>query len=67
MDAQLLDLSMLSNERRRFLATVGSRSTVQALGRREERRYPVLLALAAQSAVDQLVGGLFHFQQCGTG
>ena len=43
-----------ADERRRFLATVGRRSTVQALERREERRYPILLALVAQSAVDQL-------------
>ena len=54
MDAPLLDLSMLPNERRRFLATVGRRSTVQGLQRRMERRYPILLALVAQSAVDQL-------------
>ncbi|MGB6162552.1 MAG: Tn3 family transposase [Pseudonocardiaceae bacterium] len=54
MDAHLLDLSMLPNERRRFLATVGRRSTVQALERRRERRYPILLALVAQSALDQL-------------
>ena len=54
MDAHLLDLSALPNERRRFLAMVGRRSTVQALERRGERRYPILLALVAQSAVDQL-------------
>src|SRR5260370_37624798 len=30
MDAPLLDLSVLPNERRRFLATVGRSSTVQA-------------------------------------
>ena len=54
MDAHLLDLSMLPTERRRFLATVGRRSTVQALERREDRRYPILLALVAQSAADQL-------------
>jgi hypothetical protein len=40
LDAHTLDLSMLPAERRRFLATVGRRSTVQALMRREERRYP---------------------------
>jgi len=45
---------VLPNERHRFLATVGRRSTVQALERRGERRYPILLALVAQSAVDQL-------------
>jgi Domain of unknown function (DUF4158) len=54
MDAHRLDLSVLPNERRRFLAMVGRRSTVQALERRGERRYPILLALVAQSAVDQL-------------
>lgn len=48
-------LSMLPTERRRFLATVGRRSTNQALQRRDpDRRYPILLALVAQSAVDQL-------------
>jgi hypothetical protein len=55
MDAHVLDLSMLAAERRRFLATVGRRSTNQALERREEqRRYPILLTLVAQFAVDQL-------------
>ncbi|MGI5290881.1 DUF4158 domain-containing protein [Nonomuraea polychroma] len=54
MDAHQLDLSMLPTERRRFLATLGRRSTVQGLQRRGERRYPILLALVAQSAVDQL-------------
>ncbi|MGK5553794.1 Tn3 family transposase [Actinomadura kijaniata] len=54
IDAHLLDLSMLPRERRRFLATLGRRSTVQGLERRGERRYPILLALVAQSAVDQL-------------
>ena len=62
MDAHALDLSMLPTERRRFLATVARRSTSQALQRRDgDRRYPILLALVAQSAVDQLdeVVGLF--------
>jgi hypothetical protein len=55
VDAHRLDLSMLPAERRRFLATVGRRSTNQALERRDpERRYPILLALVAQSAADQL-------------
>jgi hypothetical protein len=54
IDAHLLDLSMLPAERRRFLATAGRRSTVQALERREQRRYPILLALVAQSAADRL-------------
>jgi hypothetical protein len=39
MDAHLLDLSMLPNERRRFLAQVARRSTNQGLERRRERRY----------------------------
>jgi hypothetical protein len=63
MDAHTLDLSMLPTERRRFLATVGRRSTVQALERREERRYPILLALVAQSAVDQLDEVIALFDQ----
>jgi hypothetical protein len=55
LDAHNLDLSMLPAERRRFLASVGRRSTSQALERREpQRRYPILLALAGQSAIDVL-------------
>lgn len=43
MDGHLIDLSMLAAERRRFLATIGRRSTGQGLERREaERRYPIL-------------------------
>ena len=46
---------MLPAERRRFLATVGRRLTAQALTRRDpQRRYPILLTLLAQSAVDVL-------------
>ena len=63
LDAHTMDLSMLPAERRRFLATVGRRSTVQALMRREERRYPILLALAVQSAVDQLNEVIALFDQ----
>ena len=63
LDAHTMDLSMLPAERRRFLATVGRRSTVQALMRREERRYPILLALVAQSAVDQLDEVIALFDQ----
>jgi len=63
MDAHHLDLSMLPRERRRFLATLGRRSTVQGLERRGERRYPVLLALVAQSAVDQLDEVIALFDQ----
>jgi len=55
LDAHNLDLSVLPAERRRFLALVGRRSTSQALERREpQRRYPILLALAGQSAIDVL-------------
>jgi hypothetical protein len=50
-------------ERRRFLATVGRRSTVQALMRREERPYPTLLALVAQSAAGQLGEVIALFDQ----
>jgi hypothetical protein len=55
LDAHTLDLSMLPAERRRFLAGVGRRLTAQAPTRREpQRRYPILLTLLAQSAVDVL-------------
>jgi hypothetical protein len=63
VDAHHLDLSMLPRERRRFLATLGRRSTVQGLERRGERRYPILLALVAQSAVDQLDEVIALFDQ----
>lgn len=68
LDAHTLDLSMLPAERRRFLAGVGRRLTPQALQRREqERRYPILLALIAQSAVDVLDETLLLFDQAITG
>jgi hypothetical protein len=54
IDAHLLDLSMLPNERRRFLAQVARRSTNQGLERRKERKFPILLAFVAQAAVDQM-------------
>ena len=55
LDADTLDLSVLPAERRRFLAGVGRRLTPQHLARREPaRRYPILLTLIAQSAVDVL-------------
>lgn len=62
LGADALDLSVLPAERRRFLATVGRRLTAQALARRDpQRRYPILVTLLAQSAVDVLdeVVGLF--------
>jgi len=68
LDAHTLDLSMLPAERRRFLAGVGRRLTGQALQRREpERRYPILLTLLAQSAVDVLDETLLLFDQAITG
>lgn len=55
LEAVQLDLSMLPRERRRFLATIGRRSTAQALARREpERRSPILLARIEETAVDVL-------------
>lgn len=55
LGAHALDLSVLPAERRRFLATMGRRLTGQALTRREpQRRYPILLTVLAQSAVDAL-------------
>src|SRR5689334_562938 len=59
---------MLPAERRRFLAGVGRRLTGQALQRREpERRYPILLTLLAQSAVDVLDETLLLFDQAVSG
>jgi hypothetical protein len=64
LDAHTMDLSMLPTEQRRFLAAVGRRSSNQALERREpQRRYPILLALLAQSAVDVLDEAVQLFDQ----
>lgn len=54
IDAHQMDLSVLPNERRRFLAQVARRSTNQGLERRKERKFPILLAFVAQAAVDPL-------------
>lgn len=62
LGADRMDLSAVPAERRRFLAGIGRRSTAQALVRREdERRYPILLAFLAETAVEVLdeVVGLF--------
>jgi len=68
LDADTLDLSALPAERRRFLAGVGRRLTAQALQRREGvRRYPILLTLVAQSAVDVLDEALLLFDQALSG
>lgn len=68
IDAHTLDLSVLPAERRRFLAQVGRRSTAQALARRDaDRRYPILLTLVAQSAVDVLDETLLLFDQAVSG
>lgn len=45
---------MLPNERRRCLAQAARRSTNQGLERRQERKFPILLAFVAQAAVEQL-------------
>lgn len=53
ISADELDLSALSTQRARFLAETGRRSTAQQLARRDPvRRYPILLTLVAQSAID---------------
>jgi len=68
LDADTLDLSVLPAERRRFLAGVGRRLTPQHLARREPaRRYPILLTLIAQSAVDVLDEVLLLFDQALSG
>jgi hypothetical protein len=68
LDAHTLDLSMLPAQRRRFLANLGRRLTGQALARREaERRYPILLALLAESAVDVLDEVVFLIDQAISG
>ena len=68
LDADTLDLSVLPAERRRFLAGVGRRLTPQHLARREPaRRYPILLTLIAQSAVDVLDEVLLLFDRALSG
>jgi TnpA family transposase len=68
LDAHTMDLSDLPAERRRFLAGVGRRLTAQALQRREpQRRYPILLTVLAQSAVDVLDETLLLFDQAISG
>jgi hypothetical protein len=68
LGAHSLDLSVLPAERRRFLAGVGRRLTAQALQRRDpERRYPILLTLLTQSAVDVLDEVLLLFDQARSG
>jgi hypothetical protein len=68
LDADTLDLSVLPAERRRFLAGLGRRLTPQHLARREPaRRYPILLTLIAQSAVDVLDESLLLFDQALSG
>ncbi|MBL1119603.1 Tn3 family transposase [Streptomyces sp. 110] len=57
-------MSALPAERRRHLAQIGRRLTAQALVRREpNRRYPILLTLLAQSAVDVLDSVVQPFDQ----
>jgi len=55
LGADTLDLSALPPARRRLLATVGRRSTTQALARSDsDRRHPILLATLAETAVEIL-------------
>lgn len=64
LGAHEIDLSMLGGERRRFLATIGKRSTNQALARREpHQRYPILLNAVVQLAVDLLHEVIALFDQ----
>jgi TnpA family transposase len=59
---------MLPAQRRRFLAGLGRRLTAQALARREpERRYPILLALLAETVVDVLDEVVLLFDQALSG
>ena len=66
--AHRLDLSRLPAERRRFLAAVGRRCSVAKLARRDpHRRYPIMLTLLAQSAVDVLDEVVALFDQAISG
>ena len=68
MDTHTLDLSVLPAERRRFLAGVSRRLTAQHVARREDaRKYPILLTLITQSAVDVLDEVLLLFDQALSG
>ena len=68
IDAHTLDLSVLPAGRRRFLAGLGRRMTAQNLVRRDDdRKYPILVTLAAQSAVDVLDEVLLLFDQALSG
>jgi len=68
LDAHTLDLSMLPADRQRFLAGVGRRLTGQALARSDpQRRYPILLALLAQTATDVLDEVVLLFDQALSG
>lgn len=68
LDAHALDLSTLPAERRRFLASVGRRNSVAKLTRREPQlRYPIVLTVLAQSAVDVLDEVIQLFDQALSG
>ncbi|MGH3528995.1 MAG: DUF4158 domain-containing protein [Pseudonocardiaceae bacterium] len=68
LDADTVDLSMLTVQRRRFLAGLGRRLSAQALSRRApERRYPILLTVVEQSAVDVLDEVVLLFDQAISG
>jgi hypothetical protein len=62
LDAHELDLSMLPDQRRRWLARIADRSTAQQLARRDPVvRHPILLAWLSQTAVDVLDEVLLMF------
>ncbi|HEY9525177.1 MAG TPA: DUF4158 domain-containing protein [Thermopolyspora sp.] len=67
IDARQMDVSVLPNERRRFLAQVARRSTNQRRAhlapRRQERKFSILLAFVAQAAIDQLDEVVAMFDQ----
>lgn len=68
LGADVLDLSMLPGERRRSLAAVGRRASNQTLARREPVvRYPILMCVLAQAAVDLLDEVVALFDQAVSG
>jgi TnpA family transposase len=68
LDAHELDLSMLPDQRRRFLARIADRATPQQLARRDPPlRYPILLAWLSSSAVEVLDEVLLMFDQAISG
>lgn len=68
LDADTLDLSGLPKERRRSLALKGRKLTGQQLERRDgQRRYPMLLTVLVESAIEVLDDSLTLFDQALSG